>query len=79
MVCSEENGIFSTSTQIPESVYVPGHTIPSMSKVHIKAIELHFRILTFLYLLEKIAILRNLMSLSFIGNMYGRLFFITQY
>ena len=48
----KKNGIFSTSTQILESVYVSGHTILSMSKVHIKAIE----------------ILLNLKSISFIGN-----------
>ena len=34
-------GIFSTSTQIPESVYknVPGHNILGVSKVNAKAIK----------------------------------------
>ena len=77
MVCNEENDIFSTSTQILESVYVPGHTIKGMSKVDIKAIEKHSRISKILYWLEKQTILLNLRSISLIGNM--SLFFITQY
>ena len=31
-------GIYSTSTQIPESVYVSGHNILGVSKVNVKAI-----------------------------------------
>ena len=69
--------IFSTSTHILESVYVPGHTISGMLKVNTKAIEYHFLISKILYRLEKITILSNLWSLSFIGN--RSLFFITQY
>ena len=34
-----ENYIFSTSTHILESVYVPGDTILGMSKVNTKAIK----------------------------------------
>ena len=45
----KKNGIFSTSTQILESVYVPGHTMKGMMKVNIKAIEKHFRISEILY------------------------------
>ena len=39
MVCNEENGILSTSTQIQESVYVTGYTIYDMSQVDVKAIK----------------------------------------
>ena len=39
-----------------------------MSKVNIKAMEYHFQISENLYLLEKIMILLNLRSISFIGN-----------
>ena len=60
---------FSTSTQILDSLYVPGHTFSSMSKVHIKAIEKHFWIFFIFVVDRKIAIFLNLMSLSFIGNM----------
>ena len=35
----KKNYIFSTSTHILESVYVPGDTIWGMSKVNTKAIE----------------------------------------
>ena len=56
----KKNGIFSTSTQILESVYVPGYTIKGMSEVDIKAIEKHFWISKILYWLEKINILLNL-------------------
>ena len=75
----KKNDIFSTSTQILESVYmyVPGHTISGMSKVNIKAIKYHFRIPKLLNWLEKITILLNLRSISFIGN--RSFFFITQY
>ena len=48
-----------------------------MSKVNTKAFEQHFRISKILYCLEKITILPNLWSISFIAN--GSIFFITQY
>ena len=35
----KKKGIFQTSTQILESVYVPGHIIEGITKVEIKAIE----------------------------------------
>ena len=35
----KKNNIFSTSTHILESVYVPGYTISGMSKVNTKFIE----------------------------------------
>ena len=35
----KKNYIFSTSTHILESVYVPGHTISGMSKVNTKACD----------------------------------------
>ena len=71
MVCSGEKWyFFSTSTQILDSLYVPGHTFSSMSKVHIKAIEKHYLDFFFIFVVDrKIAIFLNLMSLSFIGNM----------
>ena len=76
MVCNEVKWQFSTSTQIIEAVYVTGHPILGMSKVDIKAIEMHFRFSKILYWLEKMTILLNLWSISFIGN--RPLFFITQ-
>ena len=39
LLCNEEKYIFSTSTHILESVYVPGDTISGMSQVNTKAIE----------------------------------------
>ena len=39
MVVIKKNGIFSTSTQILESVYVPEHTIQGVSKADTKAIK----------------------------------------
>ena len=39
LFCNEENYIFSTSTHILESVYVPGDTMWGMSMVNTKAIE----------------------------------------
>ena len=48
----KKNYIFSTSTLILESVYVPGHTISGMSKVNTKSIEKHFRIFKMLYFRE---------------------------
>ena len=77
LFCNEEKLNFSTSTHVLESVYVPGDTISGMSKVNTKAIKKHFPISKILYCLEKITILPNLWSISFIGN--GSLFFITQY
>ena len=56
---------------------MPGHTISGMSKVNTKAIDYHFRISKIVYYSEKITILPNFRSISFIGN--GSLFFITQY
>ena len=38
-IVMRKNGIFSTSTQILVSVFVPGHTIYSMLNVNIKAIK----------------------------------------
>ena len=71
----KKNYIFSTSTHILESVYVTGDTISCMSKVNTKAIEYHFRISKILFCLEKIMILSNFWSISFIGN--ESLLFIT--
>ena len=60
----KKNDIFSTSTQILESVYVPGHPISGISKVDVINNK-------------KMTVLLNLRSISFIGN--RSLFFITQY
>ena len=73
----KKDNIFSTSTQILESVYVPGDPISGMSKVNTKVIEWHFRISKILYCLEKITTLPKLWSISFIGN--RSLFLMTQY
>ena len=56
---------------------MPGDTISGMSSVNTYVTERHFRISKIFYCLEKITILPNLWSISFIGN--GSLFFITQY
>ena len=50
MFCNEGKCLFLTSTQILESVYVPGHTI---LKVNIKAIKQHCRNSIILHWLEK--------------------------
>ena len=47
MCCNEGKGHFPTSTQILESVFVPGHNIEGMSMVNIKGIKQHFWIVQF--------------------------------
>ena len=64
---------FNTDSRI--SLFARAHYL--RSKVNIKAVELHFRISKMLYWLEKITILLNLRSISFIGS--GSFFLIKQY
>ena len=64
----KKNYIFSTSKHILETVYVPGDTISGMPKVNTKASNSIFGFYKILYCLEKITILPNLWSISFIEN-----------